>query len=263
MKNVELQAHRGVSTDFPENTMAAFQGAVDQGYKIIELDPGETKDCQIVVLHDWSINRTGRNADGQQVEQEIKICDIAYEEALEYEFGSWFAEEFKGEKIPLLADVLKLAKEHNILVKIDNKFQRFSEAGKAELFRVARESGAHVAFTCTNMEAIDMALENVPGTDIHYDGLVTEEMLQAVTAKIPGEKLVVWVPHECKRSAGWITVEFASPKLCGLVKQYATLGIWILSEEEDLEDAILNLGADLIETTGKLKPEMVSRIMGK
>lgn len=263
MRNVELQAHRGVCTDFPENTMAAFQGSVDQGYKIIELDPGETKDCQIVVLHDWSINRTGRTADGQQVEQEIKLCDITYEEALAYEFGSWYSEKFKGEKLPLLKDVLELARKHDILVKIDNKFQYFSEAGKEELFRVARESKAHVAFTCTNMEVIEEVLQKVPGTDIHYDGVVTEELLKTLTARIPGEKLVVWVPHECMRSAGWIKVEFASPAFCGLVKQYATLGIWLLSEEEDLEDAILNLGADLIETTGKLKPEMVSRIMNK
>lgn len=257
MRRVELQAHRGVSTDFPENTMAAFQGSVDQGYKIIELDPGETKDCQIVVLHDWTINRTGRTAEGKVVEQETKICELTYEEALAYEFGSWFSEAFKGEKIPLLADVLELARKHDILVKIDNKFQSFSEAGKEELFRVARESKAHVAFTCTNMEVIEQVLAKVPGTDIHYDGVVTEEILKELTAKIPGEKLVVWVPHECKRSAGWIKVEFASPKLCGLVKQYATLGIWILSEVEDLRDAVLNLGADLIETTGKLKPAMM------
>ena len=261
MRNVELQAHRGVSTDFPENTMAAFQGSVDQGYKIIELDPGETKDRQVVVLHDWTINRTGRTADGQQIEKETRISELTYEEALNYEFGSWFSEEFKGEKLPLLSEVLALAKEHDILVKIDNKFQNFSEAGKEELFRVARESGAHVAFTCTKMDVIEQVMEQVPGTDIHYDGFVTEDILKELTAKIPGEKLVVWVPHECKRSAGWIKVEFANKELCGLVKRYATLGIWILSEVEDLRDAVVNLNADLIETTGKLKPEMLKEFV--
>ena len=37
--NCKLQAHRGVSTDAPENTMAAFRMAVEQGYDIIEFDP--------------------------------------------------------------------------------------------------------------------------------------------------------------------------------------------------------------------------------
>ena len=58
------QAHRGVSTDFPENTIPAFQGAIDQGYKFIELDPNFTKDNQCVLMHDNTINRTCRLASG-------------------------------------------------------------------------------------------------------------------------------------------------------------------------------------------------------
>ena len=50
--NCKLQAHRGVSTDAPENTMAAFREAVRQGYEIIEFDPKFTKDNICVVLHD-------------------------------------------------------------------------------------------------------------------------------------------------------------------------------------------------------------------
>ena len=48
----KLQAHRGVSTDCPENTMAAFREAVSQGYDVIEFDPKFTRDGEIVVLHD-------------------------------------------------------------------------------------------------------------------------------------------------------------------------------------------------------------------
>ena len=44
MKNIKLQAHRGVSSDCPENTMAAFRCAALQGYDVIELDPDYTKD---------------------------------------------------------------------------------------------------------------------------------------------------------------------------------------------------------------------------
>lgn len=49
--NCRLQAHRGVSTDAPENTMAAFREAVKQGYDTIEFDPKFTKDGVCVILH--------------------------------------------------------------------------------------------------------------------------------------------------------------------------------------------------------------------
>ena len=44
----KLQAHRGVSYEYPENTMIAYQAAIDQGYGIIELDPKYTADGKIV-----------------------------------------------------------------------------------------------------------------------------------------------------------------------------------------------------------------------
>ena len=46
MNTPKLQAHRGVSTEYPENTMASFEAAVLQGYDVIELDPNYTADGQ-------------------------------------------------------------------------------------------------------------------------------------------------------------------------------------------------------------------------
>ena len=108
-----LQAHKGVDSEYPENTMSAFEAAVLQGYGYIELDPNYTSDNKIVVLHDRTINRTARNNDGTTVEQEINISDITYDKALEFDFGLSFSPRFKGEKLPLLEQVLSLAKEND------------------------------------------------------------------------------------------------------------------------------------------------------
>ena len=105
MRKVNLQAHKGVCTDYPENTMSAFRASVCQNYDIIELDLGITKDKKIVVLHDDTINRTGRNSDGTPIEREINIKDITYAETLSYDFGCWFSNKFKGEPIPLFSNV--------------------------------------------------------------------------------------------------------------------------------------------------------------
>ena len=58
------QAHRGVGTEYPENTMPAFRAAVEQGYALIELDPCFTLDGQCAILHDRTLNRTCRTASG-------------------------------------------------------------------------------------------------------------------------------------------------------------------------------------------------------
>ena len=62
--NCILQAHRGVSSDYPENTMVAYYAAVELGYGMIELDARFTKDNRCVMMHDRTLNRTTRNADG-------------------------------------------------------------------------------------------------------------------------------------------------------------------------------------------------------
>ena len=60
------QAHKGVSSENPENTMPAFEAAVRQGYNIIELDVSITKDQQFVILHDKTINKTARHPKGHR-----------------------------------------------------------------------------------------------------------------------------------------------------------------------------------------------------
>lgn len=255
MYDCKLQAHRGVSTDYPENTMPAFAGAVEQGYDIIELDPAVTLDGKIVVLHDASINRTGRTADGAVIQEPIKISDITYEEALQYDFGLWYSEEFRGVKLPLLSEALAFAAKHDIPVKIDNKFQKFTKEQQESLFQVVKESGARIAFTCNSIEAVRLVLSKLADVEIHYDGVVTKEILEELSSIVEKGKLVVWLPYQCSLTT-WVKIPFADQALSRLVKQYARLGIWILSEEEQRQDAVNNLGADIIETTGGIKPLM-------
>lgn len=75
---MQLQAHRGVCTEYPENTMAAFWGAICQDYKIIELDPNVTADGKFVILHDNTINRTARRPDGSVVRENRKVTEMTF-----------------------------------------------------------------------------------------------------------------------------------------------------------------------------------------
>ncbi len=110
---MEITAHRGASIKYPENTMAAFRGAKKLGADWIELDVQQTKDKQIVVSHDTNLSRvTGVNKD---------IIDMNYSEIKKLDAGSFFNKKFKGEKIPLLKEVLEFAKKNNIRLNIELK----------------------------------------------------------------------------------------------------------------------------------------------
>ena len=256
MGKVMLQAHRGVSTEYPENTMSAFYASVLQGYEVIELDPGVTSDGVFVTLHDQNINRTGRNADGSLIDKEILISDLTYEEASRYDYGVWFSNKFRGEKLPLLSDALDLAVKYNKIVKIDNKFREFSEKDMASFFELLSNYLNNIAFTCYTTEMVEKVLKRFPDAQIHFDGLIEDGTLEFLSNNVKPEKLTVWVPFECKMTS-WVKVPFADEEVCKKIKKFAKLGVWILSEYEDFEVA-KSWGADIVETTGKLKPERMN-----
>ena len=95
-----IVAHRGDSGMAPENTLAAFQRALDAGAKMIETDIQFTADDKVVIFHDATLERTtnGSGVLGEKKYDEIKGLDA----------GSWFSEEFSGEKIPLLSELIEL-----------------------------------------------------------------------------------------------------------------------------------------------------------
>jgi len=95
-------AHRGFSGGAPENTLAAFKKAIDLGVDMIELDVLLSKDGQIVVIHDDTLNRT-TNGKG-------RVTDYTLDELKQLDAGSWFGTQFSGEKIPTLKEVLELTR---------------------------------------------------------------------------------------------------------------------------------------------------------
>lgn len=98
----ETVAHRGASGYAPENTMAAFEKAVEMKADYFELDVQMSKDGELVVIHDTTVNRT-TDIDS---EEPVKVGSLTLEELKQLDAGSYFGEEFTGERIPTLEEVL-------------------------------------------------------------------------------------------------------------------------------------------------------------
>lgn len=254
MNTVKLQAHKGVASDCPENTIASFECAALQGYDVIELDLDYTRDCKIIVLHDSTINRTARNSDGSKIETEIKIHDITLEQARKFDFGLGFSNKFIGERIPLFKDVLDLARKNKIKLKIDNKITAFPEEILNILFDEIRGYEDYVSITSNKLDFVEKCLKINNKISIDYDGEITEEVLIKLTSLLPYEKLTVWLPYECSATS-WVTIPFANKERAELVKRYARLGLWIISDCADFEAAVSELSPYIVETDGTVKPE--------
>ena len=91
-------AHRGDSAHAPENTLASFRRAQVEGADAIELDAQLSADGKVVVFHDATL---GRTTDGSG-----RVSEKSLDELRALDAGSRFAESFRGERIPLLDEVL-------------------------------------------------------------------------------------------------------------------------------------------------------------
>jgi glycerophosphoryl diester phosphodiesterase len=96
---MEIIAHRGASYDAPENTLAAVNLAWEQGADAVEVDVHLSRDHHIMVIHDDNTRKTAglRRRVADQTLAELKALDA----------GSWKGKQWRGERIPLLTEVLE------------------------------------------------------------------------------------------------------------------------------------------------------------
>ncbi len=90
--------HRGFPAQYPENTLVSFEAAVVAGVGMIELDVTLSRDAEVVVIHDDTLDRTtnGAGAVDSHTLPQLRKLDA----------GGWFHKKFSGEKIPTLDEVL-------------------------------------------------------------------------------------------------------------------------------------------------------------
>ena len=99
-KDFMIIAHRGASGSAPENTIPAIIKGIKDGANYIEIDVHQTLDNKIIVIHDYSVDRT-TNGEGD-------IRNLKYSEIKQLDAGKWFSDEFESTKVPLLEEVIEL-----------------------------------------------------------------------------------------------------------------------------------------------------------
>ncbi len=172
-----VQAHRGYSSHFPELTLLAFEQAILAGADRLEMDLAMTADGHVVILHDTSVDRT---TDGHG-----RVDSFTLEELKELDAGLWKGNEFAGQRIPTLREVIDLVAgraELNLEIKTGSRTTALVRRTVTEAVRIVETLGVtqQVLFSSFDLQALLMVREENPDLRLllidwsppsRYDGL--------------------------------------------------------------------------------------------
>lgn len=196
-KKPVIIAHRGASAYAPENTMAAFQKAVDLSADGIEFDVKCSKDGEMVIIHDQTLERT-TNGHGKVIETNLNnLRDL--------DAGSFYSSEFSGEKIPLLSEVLE---EFSKKIVINIELTNYSSISDG----LARKAATLIKRMCIE--------ENVIFSSFHpYNLIITRRIVPNVPVALlalPGKSGWIFRSNMMR----WISPELIHPYFNDVDKRF-------------------------------------------
>ena len=162
--NVLSINHRGFSDVAPENTLPAFKLSKKHGFEWVECDVQFTSDNVPVLLHDRTIYRTGRNADGTELAETVSINSITYEQVLTYDFGIWKSTEYAGTKIPTFDQMMALCRNIGLKVNIELKQETVTTDKIPALVAIVKKYGMeeHVNWISFGADLLSYISQNYP-----------------------------------------------------------------------------------------------------
>lgn len=141
--STQVTAHRGGAMTAPENTMSALENAVDALADYAEIDIQETKDGVLILMHDSNLKRT--------TGLDRKVWNATYGEIQELDAGRYFSEEYLGEPVPTLAEVLDYSKG-KINLNIEIKSNGHNEGIVKKVVDMVKEYGMEDQCIITSMD---------------------------------------------------------------------------------------------------------------
>ncbi|MEH0870516.1 glycerophosphodiester phosphodiesterase [Serratia liquefaciens] len=153
-----IVAHRGGGSLSPENTLAAIDVGARHGHKMIEFDVKLAQDGQIFLLHDDTLDRT---SNGWGVAGELP-----WDKLVQLDAGNWYNSAYKGERLPLLAEVAERCQQHGMMANIEIKPTTGSddETGRvvALAARLLWQGQTDPLLSSFSIEALEAAQRTVP-----------------------------------------------------------------------------------------------------
>jgi glycerophosphoryl diester phosphodiesterase len=227
-----LFGHRGASLHAPENTLAAFKLAYKLGADGIELDAKLTKDGQVVVIHDATVDRTCRGTGT------VRFMSLTEIQALDA--GAKFDPKFTGEKIPTLEEVFEsLGKKLLINVELTNYADPKDDLPEKVAKLVKNHKLEHdiviSSFHPTTLRRIQKLLPETPAGLLAFPGFPG-----ALSRSFVGRR---WSPHLIHPYFSDVNEAFVKKE----IRWERKINVWTVDDKTEME-RLINLGVNGIIT---------------
>jgi len=167
---MKIFAHRGASGAYPENTILAFQKAVEAGADGVEFDLHRTRDGVLVVHHDFDLERTASVP--------LVIAESDYADLAQYDLGAWKGK-FPKQTLPTLEEVLAVFRGTEMMINIELKAGSGIYPGiEAQLLEVLKQEGNPKRFILSSFDHHALMKLRSLGSP-HPLGVLTEARLIA------------------------------------------------------------------------------------
>lgn len=201
--SMQIVAHRGFSGLFPENTLLSIKKALELGVNFIEIDIRQTRDRELIVMHDEKVDRT---TDGTGF-----VKEMSFREIRKYDAGRWKG--FPGEKVPHISEIFEIMDGNTgLLIEIKeceiDKLVRFIEkkgiripvyfgSFNIEYVRKLRVMMPEIATALITTNIPENLLElmaiGVRKLDIYFKSLNTDKVSNLIAS---GFLVNVWTPDK-------------------------------------------------------------------
>ncbi len=228
-------AHRGGASDCPENTMRAFENAVELGYRYVETDVHTTSDGVVVAFHDDYLDRV--------TDRQGKICDLAWSEVGRARVA--------GEGIPLLEDILGAWPD--VRVNIDPKHDESVEP----LAEVLRRCKAHdrvcvAAFSDRRLARFRALTDGRVCTALGPRGIAR---MRARSYRVPAGRFAAACTQVPVRRGRWLVTD---PRYVRAAHRAGLpVHVWTIDDAAEME-RLLDMGVDGIMTD---RPAVLKKVL--
>ena len=225
-------AHRGDSAHAPENTISAFQLAVEHGADGIEFDVKVTHDGRVIVLHDQTLQRTTTGYGN--------LKSFSYDELRMFDSGEKYSSKYKNEKIPTLEEVFEaVGNRLNINIELTN----YATPGDDLIEKVAKilaqvndtSKVMFSSFNWSNLKKIHKLCPEIPCGLLALPGIAGWLSRSSFTRNVPHEAIHPYFADVNKNSVkAWH-------------QQGKKVNVWTVNEPKEML-RLNDIGVDMIMT---------------
>ncbi|TDD80150.1 glycerophosphodiester phosphodiesterase [Actinomadura darangshiensis] len=245
-------AHRGASAYAPENTLAAFRLAEAKQADMFELDVQETKDHQLVIMHDTTLDRTTDAEEVYPDRKPWKVGDFTLAEIEKLDAGSWFAKKYEDERVPTLGRVLSAMRGKGLGLLLEIKSPELYPGVEERIAAALRRSPSWLRYDPGERRLVVQSFDWESVRRFH-------DVLPKVPTGLLGTPKVADLPELAKYA------DQINPTYGDLTKAYvdkvhdARMDVltWTLNDSADMEKAV-GLGVDGIITN---EPDVLRKVL--